>query len=210
MTTFNTDWLQENFSAEHNVIFDIGCADLHDSVNLLDKTNGQVFAFECNPVWKEKNLERAKKLDRLNYFHCGISNVDGTENFVPSHSLKGQEWNWSGSLCPPTDNLKTDEWKWKDPVSVTVRSIDSICLEHQLVPNFIHIDAQGAEYKIFKDMVARPFAIWCEVSEFENYETGITEKDFHTMMFSKGYNLKHTQDENVLYVLKNTNLTNYG
>lgn len=210
MSNISLKWIQQNFGLEHHNIFDIGCADLHDACQFLDHTDGKVFAFECNPVWSEQNLERSKNIDRLYYYDCAISDKDGTEDFVPSDSLDGQEWNWSGSLFAPTENLKTDKWTWKDAVSVVSRSIDSICLENQCVPNFIHIDAQGAEYKIFKDMIARPMAIWCEISEFENYDTGVKRTDFHSMMLSKGYMLVHTQECDALYVLNKNNLTKYS
>lgn len=210
MTTLNLKWVEENFNLSHCNIFDIGCADLHDTAQLLNCTNGNVFAFECNPVWETQNLERAKTYKNLIYYHCAISDHDGTDLFVPSNTLRGEEWNWSGSICPPDTNLQTKDWTWKQPVEVVVRSIDSVCLENQIVPNFIHIDAQGAEYKIFKDMIARPTAIWCEISEFENYQTGVTVNDFNNMMQSKGYKQVFKENCDALYVLKGIKLTDYS
>lgn len=212
MSDINLNWITSNFGHKSSIIFDIGCACLHDSIQMLNHTQGLVFAFECNPVFQNSNIERAKDYSRLKYHHVAISDKDGTEEFTASCQLDGQEWNVSGSLFAPDEPLRNKQWRWKEPISVPARSIESICAEYGVVPDFIHIDAQGAEYKILKSLpdYIRPKAVWSEITEFQRYSTGVTAEGFETLMMNLGYkNIFQGKYDN-LYVYKDFNLSYYN
>lgn len=212
MSDINLNWIHSNFGHKSSVIFDIGCACLHDSIQMLNHTQGLVFAFECNPVFQHSNTERAKSYSRLKYHHIAISDTDGTEKFTASCQLDGQEWNVSGSIFVPDKPLRNECWKWKEPILVPARSIESICSEYNVVPDFVHIDAQGAEYKILNSLpkYIRPKAIWSEITEFQMYKTGINIKDFETLMINLGYEKIFEAKYDNLYAFKGCDLSQYN
>ena len=97
MSNLNLNWLSNNLT-NNPIIFDIGCADMHDTIKIKNKiSNGIFYAFECSSTWKEQNLKTALKND-INYFHMAMSDIIGTLTFYPSDVLDGQEWPWSGSV----------------------------------------------------------------------------------------------------------------
>lgn len=209
MSSLNLSWLRENMPNDP-VIFDIGCADLHDTIQIKNTVpSSTVFAFECSNNWPN-NGNRALE-HGINYFNMAMSDSEGVLNFYPSGTLDGQTWPWSGSVCSPAEPLINDRWTWQQPYQVKSTTLNSFCKEHGIKPDFIHIDAQGAEYKIFLNLDPnnRPLAIWAETTEFQCYNTGVTLGQFNELMSSLGYNEFYKGPSDSLYVLNGTSLTAY-
>jgi len=210
MSNFNLNWLTENI---HNtpIIFDIGCADMSNTINFKKKfPQSIVYAFECAEVWKSQNLEKAKVND-INYFHTAISDNTGYLKFYPSIELNGTQWPWSGSICKPGTELINESWKWGSPYTIESITLNDFCKINSIIPEIVHIDVQGAEFKVFQDLKKefRPLIIWTEVSEFHLYQTGNTYEDFRNLMISLSYREQFKDNWDALYVLNNIFVTEY-
>lgn len=208
MSNFNYDWLKENFSQD-NVFFDIGAADLAESVTIRNLfPSAKIFAFECCNDWLTKNLIRSKE-HNISYYHKALSDVNGETMFFPSKEFKGQPWSFSGSIFEPDLPLLTDIWKWDNPYFVSCISIDAFCEENNVRPDFIFMDVQGAEYQVLSKLKdIRPKAIWAEITEFSMYKTGTTYEKFVQYMKSLGY-IEHKDKWDSLFVLNSAQLSNY-
>lgn len=210
MSGINYNWLVENFP-DKGVVFDIGCADLGGDSSAFKRLlpNSQVYSFECSQYWKEHNERLAIEFG-INYFHIAMADHSNGVSFHPS--IKNHEdnvWPWSGSIYQPGEYLDSIGLKFSEAYTVPSTTLNEFCTKYDVIPDFIHIDAQGAEYSIFKDMVIRPKAIWAEISEFHLYDTKVTYDDFNNMMLSYGYEQKYLDNHDTLYVLSNLNFTEY-
>lgn len=211
MSDINMDWLKNNLP-EHPVLFDIGAANLNDSFQFRQNfPTAKIFAFECADSWKEINFNNAPKAGIV-YFHMAISDEDGYTTFYPSVQLGNNPWAWSGSTCKPTENLRED-LKMGQGVNVRSMKLNSFCKEKGIYPDFVHIDAQGAEYKIFKaikeDLTVRPKFVWAEVTEFENYDSQTTYDGFNLLMEELGYVKIYKAECDELFALKDSKYTEY-
>ena len=43
-----------------------------------------------------------------------------------------------------------ERWTWGETYKIKSKTLNTICNEYDVIPDFIHVDAQGAEYNIFK------------------------------------------------------------
>jgi FkbM family methyltransferase len=209
MSDINSQWLVDNFADRNIVIYDIGCAAVFgdsQSFKLLFP-NAEVYAFECSQHWKEQNTLYASE-NGIHYHHIAIADHCYGVTFYPSATNRGREWPWSGSIYAPNINLFNGGLTFGEAYTVPSITLNEFCKEHP-VPNFIHIDAQGAEYSIFKDMEICPEVIWAEISAFQLYDTNVTYEQFNDMMLSKGYIQKYRDHTDALYVHNDTNFTDY-
>lgn len=211
MLEISHEWLKKNFT--NPIIFDIGCADLCDTVSLKNSLpKAQIHAFECLDYFRESNTVLAQRYN-INYQHVAISEIDGFVDFYPSDELNGKKWPWSGSVCKPNEILYNNpEWKWGEKIRVKSKSLKTICDELNLIPDIIIIDTQGAETRILQSLeFIKPKIIWAEISEFKNYDTKTTYQEFVNLMLSFGYIeiAKDKLEHNALYKLNNIKLTEY-
>jgi len=209
MSELSIPWLQTNFSDTPITIFDIGCADMNDTLNFKGALPNAVFyAFECGEYWLENNTQLAS-MHKVNYFHMAVSNVDGELEFYPSESHKGIEnWWLSGSTCKPITNPY--DLTWGTPYTVKSIRLDTFCKIHNIIPDIIHIDAEGAEYNVLSSMGEyKPKCIWAEITEFQSHDTGITYSKFSELMQNLGYIKWHHNKSDDLYVLPQYNFTPY-
>lgn len=211
MSNINLNWLTNNISNPSPIIFDIGAADLTDSITFKNiMPSAELYAFECAEYWKPQNLLRSEQ-HNINYFHMAISDVSGFDTFYPSETLKDQKWPWSGSTCKPTHHLLTNDWVWGDQYTVPCITLNDFCETNNIIPDFIHIDAQGAEYKIFKHLKKeyKPRIIWSEISEFGHYDTKVTYNLFCNMMRELGY-IEYCKDgPDSLFIISGEHFTEY-
>ena len=210
MSNFNFSWLYENFT-EDSVFFDIGCADMDDSIQIRKNfLNSKIYAFECNNDFLVSNISNANSFN-IQYRHCAIGEENSICTFYPSGTFHGQKWSYSGSICKPGTPLMSDEWSWAEPYSVESKTIETICIEENVHPDFIWIDAQGAEQKILSKMgIFKPKAIWAETCEFTRYEgTGTTNEGFKKFMDELGYIEFHYDGADSLFTLKDVTFTSY-
>jgi FkbM family methyltransferase len=213
MSDLNTKWVLENFGDRHINFFDIGAS--HVSADaMFFKTvlsNATIYAFECAEIYREHNFQFSGWHD-IKYFHCAFSDHDGIDTYYPSDTFNGLVHPYSGSICKPTTTtVSSGEFVWGDPYTVESIRLDTFCNKHNVSPDIIHIDVQGAEYKVLSSMGNyRPLCIWAEVNEFENcYETNIKYKDFNELMTTLGYTKYHSSGLDELYVLNNLTVTPY-
>ena len=213
MSDINLKWLTDNFGDTPMNMFDIGCADIGGDTRSFKTAlpNAAIYAFECANSWKERNSIYSKEFD-INYFHVAMSDKNDTMTFYPSEKYNGQTWPYSGSICKPTaTDMPHGSFVWGEPYTVETIRIDTFCDTHNVTPDFIHIDAQGAEYKILSNLGKyRPWAIWAEVSEFEGcYDTNTTYSKFKQMMNDFGYIKIYGSNADELFVLSNFKVTPY-
>ena len=209
MSNLNLNWLAKNLKT-NAVVFDIGAADLNDTRRIKAELSSATFyAFECASSWEQQNKQTAVE-HGINYYHMAMSDTVGTLTFYPSAVLDGQEWPWSGSVCKPGPNLLNERWKWGNGYTVPSTTLEAFCTEHKLSPDFVHIDVQGAEYKVFSTIGSvRPSIVWAEISEFHMYKTGTTYDNFKALMESLGYIERFKDSCDALYTLHNFNITEY-
>jgi hypothetical protein len=106
--------------------------------------------------------------------------------------------------------LLNERWEWGEGYTVPSTTLESFCAEHNLSPDFIHIDVQGAEYRVFSAVGSlRPGIVWAEISEFHMYKTGTTYDNFKALMESLGYVEQFKDSCDALYTLNNFNITEY-
>ena len=213
MSDINLDWLIENFGDKTMNVFDIGCANILGDT-LMFKTslpNATMYAFECANSWKEHNLTYSKEYG-INYFQVAMSDKNEVVTFYPCETYNGETWPYSGSICKPTKTeVSSGTFVWGEPhISESIR-LDTFCDAHNVTPDFIHIDVQGAEYKVLSNMGKyRPWAIWAEVNEFEHcYDTNTTHTAFSQMLNEFGYIKMYSNNIDELYVLSNFKVTPY-
>lgn len=205
MSDLNLQWLADNFSNQQTIIFDIGCADMNGDTARIRQMlpHAKIHAFECEERWFKINSEAAKH-HNIVYHHLAVSDRPGQELFWPSLLFNGEPWGYSGNLAEVENNTGSDVLVWGEPYFVKTTSLNSFCTEHNIVPNFIHIDAEGSEYKIFAnlDTKIRPKAIWSEITEYH-------DNKFDSLLHSYGYNKVYTDGNDAMYVLGNSDLSNY-
>ena len=209
MSNLNLKWLTENLRSTA-IIFDIGAADLNDTRRIkAEFPQATFYAFECADCWEVQNKRTAVE-HNITYFHVAVSNTNENLTFYPSAVLDGEEWPWSGSVCEPGPNLLNERWKWGDGYTVPSTTLESFCTKHNVSPDFIHIDVQGAEYKVFSSIgISRPSIVWAEISEFHMYKTGTTYNGFRALMVSLGYTERFKDNWDALYVLNSVVVTDY-
>lgn len=183
MSNFNYTWLLKNFDDEL-IVFDIGAGDLGDTMRMRScLPKAKIYSFECRKEWLEPNLFHSVR-HGIHYVHSAVSDHDGHLEFYPSDRLNGQEWPWSGSIF--RSSLR--EFDWGKPYTVNSIRLDSFCKNFNLSPDFVHIDVQGAEQKVFSALGDhKPKCIWAEISAFSQYDCGTSEKEFYKFMDSIGY-----------------------
>jgi FkbM family methyltransferase len=209
MSNLNLTWLSKNLKP-NAIIFDIGAADLHDTLRIKEwLPSATIYAFECSNTWEKQNKQVAIE-HGINYYHMAISDTVGTLTFYPSVVLDGQDWPWSGSICKPGPNLLNERWKWGDGYTVSSTTLETFCTENNVSPDFIHIDVQGAEYKVFSTIGnLRPNIVWAEISEFHMYKTKTTYEEFHAKMKLLGYTEKFKDNCDALYILNEYAVNEY-
>jgi FkbM family methyltransferase len=217
MSDLNFNWVKENFETQENfVFFDIGCAILkHSSTSEMQKIlpNGKYYAFEAANHWNDingecDNKEYAKEAG-INYYHCAVSDIDGEIDLIPSLTENGQRHPWSSSIFKMNDATSTKIYG--NPYSVKSIRLETFCKENNVTPDFIHIDVEGAELKVFKNIGQyKPKFIWAETCTFQHYDTKITTKEFHKYMESIGYHIiSYSNGNDTLYGLDGFKTTPY-
>lgn len=201
MSDLNCEWLVENFGGRNAVIFDIGCADLADSIRFRRfLPDARIYSFEPSPVHQKNNRTLAEEYD-IFYHDMAISNRSGTAVFYPGNIDHEPMGLYTGTLVyrqnePPT--------KWLSPVSVRTITYDDFCDQNNIKPDFVHIDVEGAEPDIFSVMSDKwsPSAIWAETSL---KQPGLLE----TVLVSKGYHIAFEDAFDSLFVRRPQDFSPY-
>ena len=207
MSELNLQWVAENFNKPQTILLNIGCADLtDDSLRFsLAVPNLVVYSFECAEKWRESNITKSK-LFNLHYEHKAISCHSGTAKFYTQDSkfaTINTTWQYTGTF------IKHPIWQEE---TVEMITLNQWCHQHQIIPDFFHIDVESEEYNILKDLDSQfwPDGIWLEFQyQYRNGNDGFVNFSVLDDLFkSRGYNNLY-QGADVLYVKNNYPVTPY-
>lgn len=205
----NLEWLKKNFGSSP-IIFDIGSSGINTTPKIFRTAlpDAVIYAFECSDYWKEENYEVSLR-HNIKYFHVAMSDTDGKKMFIPSLTQHGEDHPFSGSFYK--DNLPPSYGKvYGTPYEVETIRYDTFCRQHNITPDFIHIDVEGEEYTILSCLGEfRPKCIWAEVVGFGAYHVPHSEEEFNIMLINQGYELVGKTEYDGLYCLKGYNITPY-
>jgi len=212
MSFFNFEWLKQNFDKDNFVFFEIGTAYIDTSIRVRSLfPTSEIYAFEAAVYWHEENEELAAQ-HNIKYFRYAVCDRDGEILFYPSETQNGEIHVWSSSIFELRDAQDNNTFgkKYGKPYLVKSIRLDTFCNEHNVCPDMIHIDVEGAEFKVFQGIGPyRPKCVWAEVGTFGHYDTGIDYDDFNSLMESLGYYLLERFDNDALYCLNGIIPTTY-
>lgn len=197
MSDVNFKWVSKMFNDKPITMFDIGCADMSDSVNFKQiNKDSVIYAFDCNDFWIKPNTKIAIE-NGIHYLHCAFADKIGEIKFNPSLTQGDCLHPFSGSIYSPINlHGKT----YGEPTTVQCITIESFCNNFNVCPDFIHIDTEGAEYIIFQYMGKyKPKLIWSETCGMYEYATGKTGHDLSRLIESLGYTEIYTGPGDSLY-----------
>ncbi len=207
MTILNINWLKENFNNDNVTIFDIGSSGMDMSMEARKfLPSAKIYAFEAYHIWHQKN--RIKALDNnIHYVECAVCDIDGTRLFYPSLRQNNDTHFISSSIFKPTQL-----WGkvYGDPYEINCIRLETFCEENNITPDFIHIDVEGAELKVFQNIGKyKPKCIWAEVCAFDCYDTNTTEAGFDSLMTNLGYYKVYSDYADALYCQLGFEITPY-
>lgn len=209
MSDLNLDWVKNNFDENSFVFFDIGCMDMRDSVRVRESMpKAKIYSFEASRDWTNNNLNTAIEYG-IHYFQVAVCHIDGTIPFKSSVTQYGNPHLDSGSIF----DLNPDDEQGKiysEPYDVKAIRLETFCNKLNIVPDFVHIDVEGAEYKVFQNIGNyRPKCVWAEVNTFNHYDTKTSREEFDNLMFSLNYNKIFDSFRDSLYCQNNYAVTPY-
>jgi len=191
------------------VIFDVGACNFTDSVRFRETfPQAQIFSFEPDKNNLKDYGEAAENLYQITVVPIALSNEDSEATFYPSDHLNGKTWKFSGSIFKPKTKEGTAEGFFHEGLmfhlegyNVQVVRMDTFCKLNEINKiDYLHIDVQGAEYKVLSAMGnLRPRLILAETSEFETYETGTSVEKLDELLFSLGYSIEERYEYDTLY-----------
>lgn len=209
MSSFNINKAKSIIrDSENIVIFDIGAHNFMDSITLkMAYPNSTVYAFEPD----NKNIQKYSPLAKnygVNVVELALSDEIGETTFYNSESLNGSEWTCSGSILKPVTIDGTSEGVHHKGLlynltgyKVKTTTFKDFCDTHNIVPNIIHMDVQGAETKVIKGMGNyRPKVIFAETCEFDTYETNTSLQQFDELMKSLNYEIVERLEYDTFYI----------
>ena len=214
MSLLNLDWLVENFDKESFTFFEIGLAGMGQSMSFELKKRipkGKYYTFEAAEYWHDLNEEIALKHE-INYYKYAVCDIDGEVLFYPSltqneqaHTLSSSIFElYKGPYCNSFDK------EYGEPYIVKSTRLETFCNDNNISPDFIHIDVEGAELKVFQNIGKyKPKCIWTEISGFAHYNTKTNIEEFNSYLESIGYYLVCVKEADALYCLKDFEITEY-
>lgn len=212
MTALNLNWVKENFNKEeHFTFFDVGAADLEASIALKQlMPSANVYAFEAFDNFHEINDEVALK-EGIHYHKGAVSAIDGIVTFYPSIMQGAHKHPFSGSIFKPvTSHVEKHAQVYGDSVTVDSIRLETFCKEHNITPDFIHIDVEGAEVKVLANMGNhKPKCIWAETCAFVCYDTNTSSIVLDYMLHKLGYYKVYSNGMDTLYCQRDFVITPY-
>jgi FkbM family methyltransferase len=185
MSDINLQWVNKVFNFDPITMFDIGCADMQDTINFKHiSADSLIYAFDCNDFWFKQNTKLA--IDNgIHYFHCAFADRDGEIEFTPSLMQGKLLHPFSGSIYAP---INLHGKVYGEPMKVQCTTFDTFCKNFNISPDFLHIDTEGAEFIIFQHMKEfKPKLIWSETCGMYEYDTKKTGHELSALIVSLGY-----------------------
>lgn len=218
MSFLNTPWIVENFGKKENfTFFEIGSAEIgiNSQVAKIKRLlpNGKYYAFEAANHWHESNEIQAIEFG-IEYFKYAICDIDGDILFHPSLTQNGEKHLLSSSIfnLDRSPGSNTFGKEYGDPYVVKGIRLETFCKNFNVSPDFIHIDVEGAELKVFQNIGEyKPKCIWTEIGAFKHYDTGTTFEEFNDYLEQLGYYKAHVEDHqnDALYCQVGFDITPY-
>jgi FkbM family methyltransferase len=212
MSYLNLEWVKENFNNANFVFFEVGTAYIDTSMQVRSlMPNATIYAFEAANHWHESN-EPAAIEKQIHYIKSAVSDIDGEVLLHPSTTQYGEPHPWSSSVFElyRGPGCFTHGKEYGEPYLVQSVRLETFCKQHNVCPDVIHIDVEGAELKVFQNMGEfKPKAIWAEVGAFGHYATGTSYEEFDSYITSIGYRLVFKTDNDALYCLTTVETTPY-
>lgn len=215
MNKSKTEKLIDKFSNEESLIFfDIGSFDFSESIFLKELfPKSTIYAFEADYT----NFENHKNIaieNNIMAYNMAMSDLDGEIIFYPSlfETEKKIEWRVAGSIVKPflkeNSNEAINHTVTYDVDGYNVKSVrlDSFCIKNKIEKiNYIHIDVEGAEYKVLSCLDRfKPYYIFAETEHFvtKNFDNKINLSEFDIYMENIGYKISDRYEYDTLYELK--------
>ena len=212
MSYLNLEWIKENFDKDNFVFFEVGTAYIDTSMKIRSlMPNATIYAFEAANHWHESN-EKAATENQIHYIKCAVSDIDGEILLHPSETQYGEPHPWSSSIFElyRGPNCFTHGKEYGEPYAVNSIRLETFCKEHNVCPDVIQIDVEGAELKVFQNIGEyKPKCVWAEVGAFGHYATGTSYEEFNSYMTSIGYRLVFEGSYDSLYCLTDITTTPY-
>ena len=177
-------------------IADIGaCEGLSSLRYARHFVNAHFYAFEPRPdnisLMVQNFNEFAERRGMYATFPYALGDEEGILPFHESYGTVPGENDWnvgnkSSSLLAPKQHLQEHAWCHFTQKTAHVRTLDSF----NLTVDFIHIDVQGAELKVFEGgqkTLEKVRAIYCEVAEVELYDGQPLASDVSAYLRDRGF-----------------------
>jgi 2-O-methyltransferase len=168
-------------------IFEIGAHHGEDSehfARMLPKAN--LFMFEPD----QRCIQEIQRLGwRGRLIQKAVSDTDGNELFYPSKTINGKfNHDGSGSILKPKEHLTIfTDVGFGEPYIVPTVTLDNFCMMNHIYRiNFVWMDVQGAEAKVFRggEMIFRAGVeyVFTEYDNVELYEGAPTQQAILDML----------------------------
>jgi 2-O-methyltransferase len=176
------------------VIADIGAADGLDTIAYaLRFPQARVHAFEPlarNVATLVESIQRAGIADRVTVVKCALGErlALAAPFWVSAGSPPGwpKSWAYSSSLREPDQHTKIHPWCTFTADVADVHRLD----EYDVIPDYVHMDVQGAELDVLRGAGERLNAIravWMEVSTVALYKGQPLYHDVSVFMHAGGF-----------------------
>jgi FkbM family methyltransferase len=165
-TGLSMDMMAERLSHLENIIdfnevkniIDVGAAHGYESKNLARVfTNARVWAFEPTDEHYQHCLEHFASLDedlrsRISIENLALNDIDGAIKFYPVDTAKsiGNNTGMASKFRLIDPNVFRHELSIQREVTVGAVSLNTWCARHNVIPDMIWMDAQGAELDILR------------------------------------------------------------
>lgn len=181
------------------LVFDVGAHDGRSSLSYArwwPKAHFEIF--EPLQQWfnvGKRAFEWERIIDRAGFHQVAVSNENGSAQFHISEFHGTEELAGSSSLLEP----KLHEVTFPDIKFGRVEDVRTVRLDTHMeacslnVPDFLHLDVQGAELMVLEGMgkyLQNVTAIWMEVERVELYQNQPLVEDVQRFLKDAGFRLE--------------------
>jgi len=208
---FEIEWLTMLGINDVDVIFDVGCYDLGDSIRFKNYfKNAKIYSFEASPLRWKFIQDSLKGLD-INVYNIAVSNIDGELSFYDS-LVDNQRPDAQGSIYRHSDVYKNKHpriiQQENSKIIPSIR-LDTFCNQNNISKiDLAHIDVEGAELLVVDGFGnIRPSVVYVETLNDINlgdmWIDSPTSEQLHEKMLAMNYILVKDFSTDRLYLNSN-------